>query len=641
MTSEKSPNPDKSSLDKKEGSLSPGASAEESPAGEQTPEELAEDIGEIAVEESVSVPNTKTASEETWAESVEFEEPRDAVWHGPIEDLHIKVTGVMRASDGREFVRVKDGPMPLLASDVEYVAHEVTPGTAEHTQSEPKATIEKTESSDGSEETIKEDAEEAGAELPEPKDLVGDYLREVIADKAKIDQISKILASSVGELVHLHLSGLGVEEEKIETVAHLLVPLNLYLKRLQELGMPVDKNEEAHGFLVNEVGRIRIRHLRELVGGQEEVLRTLMKSHQLDLLASELKKMGFDDEKIREISATPRRDKSKLIQEALRKIGIENEGIEGIELAVALAEIPSDIAKRATDLGIPLETLVRAREAFKRADWKDTYDYLELAQKDERVREQLRLHGIEIEPTPFAETEDEKISRLRNMTLKEINEAHPEEWETERVRRVARKREELDRMLDKFRTYLPLDELPLPDDVEVPPEEKIPDDLIGAYGLWRRLLVDSYIKRIGNESTYASVRSEMHRVGGRLPLLRKIGQRWLAIRVLRSQKREAREKDIRGNFGAFGIGYSKYKQNFRAIENQDIKVQDVMRALDTLHKHSFVADGQETPRKRLAELVVVVKLREIALREGKLNPWTPHTGDYPGEKELTHEELVV
>jgi hypothetical protein len=133
----------------------------------------------------------------------------------------------------------------------------------------------------------------------------------------------------------------------------------------------------------------------------------------------------------------------------------------------------------------------------------------------------------------------------------------------------------------------------------------------------------------------------MHRVGGRLPLLRKVGQRWLAIRVLQSQKREAREKDIRGNFGAFGIGYSKYKQDFRAIENQDTRVQDVIRALDAFHKHNFVPDGQETPRKRLAELVVVVRLREIALREGKLNPWTPHAGDYPGEEESTHEELVA
>ena len=511
-------------------------------------------------------------------------------------------------------------------------------------QSEPEVISESAEPADGPEEIIKEDTEENWTESSDARQSESAYLRKSGVNEAKIAEVSEILDKDLAELVHLHLSNIGVEKEKIEDTAQLLVPRKLYLKRLHELGMPVEKDEEAHKFLVEEVGRLRFNHLAELVGGKKEELRELLRTHHQDLLAAELKELGFDDEKIREISSTPRRDKSKLIQEALKNLGLEDETIKGVEKIAALAEIPPEIAENATRLEIPLEILVKAREAFRRADWGDTLDYLKLAQRHSGARERLKLHGIEIKPT---ETEGEKLARLENMTLKNINEAEPGEWEAERVRRMARKKEELKKMLAKFGKYLPLKELPLPDDVEVPPEEKIPDDpkdrddILAAYGLWRRLLVDSYTKRIGNEKTYKSVRAELHRVGGRLPIMRKVRQRWLAIRILQNQKREAREQGIRGNFGAFGIGISKYGKNFRAVENADIKVQNARRALNHFHKQDFVSDGQATPRKRLAEDIVAIRLLEIAFREGKLNPQVPHAGGPHGEKVTEHEELVV
>jgi hypothetical protein len=499
--------------------------------------------------------------------------------------------------------------------------------------------VEGSEPTDGPEEEIEEDTAENWTESSEARDAVISFLRKSGVDEAKIAQATDILDKDLNELVHLHLSKLGVEEEKIGEVAQLLAPRQLYLKKLHELGMPADKDEAASKSLTEEVGRLRLKHLKELVGGKEEELRELMKTHHQELLADKLKKLGLEDEKIKEISATPRRDKSKLTQEALRSLGLEDETIKGVEEIIALAEIPADIKETANRLGIPLESVAKAREAFNRADWKDTLDYLELAQRQDGAREQLRLHGIEIKPAPATETDEETRSRLANMTLKEIAEKFPEEWDVERARRVVAKKVELLRMLDKFRDYLPLDELPLPDDVEVPPEESIPKDLLGAYGLWRRLLTDSYIKRLADKNQYQKVRAEIHRVGGP-PILRRIPQRWLAIRVLRTQKKEAKEHRVQANFGVFGVGYSRYKQNFRSIESLDMEAQDVLRALNIFHKNRFTSDGQATPRKRLAERIIAIKLRELALREGKLEPWVPRTGEGPGEEEPEQEEMV-
>jgi len=199
-------------------------------------------------------------------------------------------------------------------------------------------------------------------------------------------------------------------------------------------------------------------------------------------------------------------------------------------------------------------------------------------------------------------------------------------------------------MLRRFRAYLPLEDLPLPADVEIDPEMEIPQDPedahhIGrAYGVWRDLLAKSYAKRINDPQEYKSVRAELHRVGGPSPLMRRLGQRWLAIKILNSEKRQRREVGDRANFGAFGMGYKRYKEIFRNVEQADTDVKDARRALGAWHKNAFVADGQATPRVKLAENIIDIRLRELAFRNGRLNPEIPRQ-----RIDLTyqHEELVV
>lgn len=502
---------------------------------------------------------------------------------------------------------------------------EATPPTAEEaaTLSEPipppelSEALSSEEESEGSEETIEEDSADSleGPTTPES------YLRERGIDSAVIEQVNKVLDSSQQELIEEHLAAAGVEPENLERVAHLLKPLHIYLKRLHELGMPPIKDAEASHFLHEERGRLRLKHLEGLVGGEADKLRQLLQTHQSELLAQELRRLGYDDAKINLISATPRRNKSRLINEALTRLGLEDNLVRGVELIVGMGEVPAEIAERASRSGVSLEDLVRAREAFRRADWGETCDYLELAKTDAGARELLKSHGIEIEPAP--ETAAARSERLENMTLKEINEKYPEEWEAERDRRVSHKRHEFFGMLEKFKDYLPIDEFPLPPDVDVPPEESIPEDFPGAYGLWRRVVIDNYVKLLETERGYQQVLSEIKRVGGP-PIIRRSGQKIMARRVLAAQKKHDREIGADKNYGAFSLGRDQYKSNLRAMEELDTKAGDIRRALDKFHRSKFTKDGQATPRLGLAEMIVEHRLKEIAYREGRLDLMPPH-----------------
>lgn len=481
------------------------------------------------------------------------------------------------------------------------------------------------EPSDEDDEPIEEDTADNWDASSEARNAVNGCLREAGIDDVKVDKVNRILDYDREQLVHLYLRNAGVEEKHIPQIAHLLAPVNLYLKKLEGFGLPKDKAHEAQHFLTEEVGRLRLKHLMGLVGSDKEAeLRRLMSTHRDDLLTSELKIMGIEEDKAQEIIATPHRNKTQLTQEALEELGLSEDLIDDIEVIMLKAEIPEDLAAEADDLGIPLETLVKAREAFKRAEWRDTFDYLKIAMSNEGAREKLREHGIEIEPLP--ETEESKKAKLAELSLKEIHKEHPEEWEAERARRVAVKRRELAEMLRKFRAYLPLEDLPLPADVEVDPEMEIPqnpedDHHIGrAYGVWRRLLTNSYVKRINDPNAYKSVRAELHRVGGPIPILRNVRQRLLAIRILNSEKRARREVGDRANYGTKNVGIKRYKEIFRTIEQADIEVKDARRALGFWNKNNFVADNQATPRDKLAENIIDIRLREIAFRDGRLNP---------------------
>ena len=492
-------------------------------------------------------------------------------------------------------------------------------------------------------EPIEEDTNDNWDDMSEARQAVNERLREAGINGATISEVSEILDSDRTELIHTYLRNIGIEKAKVEETAHLLTPLNLYLKKLEELGLPKEKMHEAQHFLTEEVGRLRLKHLVELIGeGKESELRELMSIHHNDLLAAELERIGIEESTIQEVIDTPRRNKTQLTRGALKALGLSDELIDDVETIVLKAEIPEDIAAEAEVLGIPLETIVKARDAFKRAEWQDTFDYLKIALRNEEARERLREHGIEIEPAPG--TDGEKKTKLTNLSLKEIHEKYPEEWEAERVRRISVKRAELAEMLRRFRAYLPLEDLPLPADVEIDPEMEIPQDPedahhIGrAYGVWRDLLAKSYAKRINDPQEYKSVRAELHRVGGPSPLMRRLGQRWLAIKILNSEKRQRREVGDRANFGAFGMGYKRYKEIFRNVEQADTDVKDARRALGAWHKNAFVADGQATPRVKLAENIIDIRLRELAFRNGRLNPEIPRQ-----RIDLTyqHEELVV
>jgi hypothetical protein len=313
---------------------------------------------------------------------------------------------------------------------------------------------------------------------------------------------------------------------------------------------------------------------------------------------------------------------------------LSEEVVNDIDLNILKSEIPPEILATASSTGIPPEVVAKAREEFNQADWQETLDYLRLAQQDSRIREYLESRGIEIQPQ--SKSAEEKEGKLTSLSLDKIREQYPEKYEAEKSRRISKKREELAKMLEKFKNYLPLEDLPLPDDADIKPDVKIPSDLLGAYGLWRLLLTSSYVKRINDRDMYKGVRKELHRVGGRIPVIRAIRQRVLALRILQNQKHE----NPTGNFGAQGLGFKRYKENFRSIEEADTRVRNARRALDRQHKNNFVADGQATPRNRLAESIIDIRLREIAFRKGKLNPEIPRTGDFPGEDVPEVEEMV-
>lgn len=489
-------------------------------------------------------------------------------------------------------------------------------------------------------ESIEEDSPES---LEEPA-RVEEYLRTQGVDPAMIEQVNAILERDQHDLIKEHLAAAGVEPENLEHVAHLLKPLHIYLKRLHELGMPPDKDGQASHFLHEEKGSLRLKHLEDLVSGETDKIRLLMRTHQSELLAKELRTLGYDEDKISRIAATPRLNKSRLINEALTRVGLERRLIVGVELTVAISEIPSEIAERAASADIPLEKLVKAREAFRRAEWGETFDYLELAKTDPGARELLKSHGIEIEPAP--ETDGARRERLETMSLKEINEKYPDEWEAERDRRVDRNRREFFKMLERFKDYLPLDDFPLPPDVEVPPEESIPEDFPGAYGLWRRVVTDNYARLLATGGGYQEVRSEIKRVGGP-PIVRRLGQKNMARKVLAGQRGRDREIGSDKDYGALGHGRERYLANLRAMQELDTRAANIRRALDKFHRSKFIKDGQATARLQLAEAVVEHKLKEIAYRGGRLDLMPPQQVKIPtsssesdDETELSGEGMV-
>lgn len=581
---------------------------------------MSEETPNLSSSDSDKEPTSSEAQSQpagVWAEVITFDEPRPAVWHGPQMDESITVIGIYRTHSGEEFIRTAEGATPLRPEEVEYLSAESSNDMA------------------SSPDTVEQDTADNWSEQSDARGDITELLRRVGVDESTIIQVQKILDMGIDGLIRLRLASVGVQEEKIDETTYILTPVNLYLKKLAEIGLPDDKRDEAHRYLLEEVGQLRIEHLKGLVGqDREDELRKLMSQPNKTLLAAELKRMGFSNDVAKAIFDIPRRNKTRLAHEALIDLGLEDDVIQEVEKTILKAEIPPHIAKEAQEVGIPLEAIVVAREAFKRADWQDTFSYLKQAQENEGARTHLKEHGIEV--LPRAETDEAKRTRLANMTLKEINTAEPSEWEAEKARRIARKKKELAAMLKKFRDYLPLKDLPLPADIEPPPEVKIPDDLLGAYGLWRNLLTQSYVNRISDEQEYKSVRSELKRVGGDISILRPVRQRILAFRILQKQKKD----NPNANYGALGLGFRRYKDNFRSIQEADTRVQNARRALSPPHKNTYVKAGQSTPRIRLAENIVDIRLREIAYRELRLNPEIPKTGIFPGEPEPEHEELV-
>lgn len=178
-------------------------------------------------------------------------------------------------------------------------------------------------------------------------------------------------------------------------------------------------------------------------------------------------------------------------------------------------------------------------------------------------------------------------------------------------------------MLEKFKAYLPLAEFPLPADVDVPPEESIPEDFPGAYGLWRRVVTDNYAKLLATEQGYQRVRNEIRRVGGPLGV-RRLGQKMIAKEILSAQRAHDRDVGSDRDYGAFGRGRERYRANLRAMEELDTKAADIRRALNKFHRSKFIKDGQSTPRRVLAEMIVEHRLKVIAYREGRLDLMPPH-----------------
>jgi hypothetical protein len=448
--------------------------------------------------------------------------------------------------------------------------------------------------------------------------------------------VHEIMGRSKDDLLKEYLGRGGMGDENIDKVIGLLKPVQLYLKKLEDLGMPKTKREAAHKILMNEVGQERIAHLAKLGAGKEKSLSELLNKQFIHVLVPELRGLGLSDEEIMKIITTGR-DRSKLEREVLKK-HIGEASAEYVLGAETASMAPADVATEADRLGIPLRTLYEIKVALSEAAWQDVIDYAEALQRSEKLRGHFKyLHGIEVEPKLTVETDAERLERLSRTPLKQINETEPDAWEGEKSRRIEQRRAEITRMVEKFRDYIPLDELPIPDDVEPLPDMQVPDDLLGAYGLWRFLLVKSLEERIADPKEFSSVRGEVKKAGGRVPVIKQVKLGLLSIRILENEKKHP---DTRRNYGPSGLGYRRFKKIYRALEDFDIDVGNAKSALSRTRNTNYTTDGQQTPRRELAENILKIKEDMIAHRRGRLHLHMPEYSDPSAETDEEPETLA-
>ena len=132
------------------------------------------------------------------------------------------------------------------------------------------------------------------------------------------------------------------------------------------------------------------------------------------------------------------------------------------------------------------------------------------------------------------------------------------------------------------------------------------------------------------------VRAELERVGGPGATGQKDAKWALANKILQTEKAENRAAGISLNYGRSGLGTQRLKQIVRDLEDYDITVRDARRALGKNNRSTYTSDGQQTPRRHLAETIITVKEREVAHRHGHLHPRVPRrVGVVPSEELVT------
>src|SRR4029078_6185128 len=89
---------------------------------------------------------------------------------------------------------------------------------------------------------IKEDTLDNWDESSSVKNEISKRLQEAGVDAVTEKQVHKILDANLDQLIRIHLASVGVKDSNLSKVAHMLKPINLYLKRLEDLGLTKEKH---------------------------------------------------------------------------------------------------------------------------------------------------------------------------------------------------------------------------------------------------------------------------------------------------------------------------------------------------------------------------------------------------------------
>jgi hypothetical protein len=174
--------------------------------------------------------------------------------------------------------------------------------------------------------------------------------------------------------------------------------------------------------------------------------------------------------------------------------------------------------------------------------------------------------------------------------------------------------------------------MPLAGDTEIPPDMFMPDDPEGAYGVWRRLKIQEYEKRIrvrdGEDTAKVeAVRAEIKRIGGPLPGLRRASKWILAFKILQTEKKESKAAGSDLNYGALGFGAKRLDHIAHSLKKYDESAKDARRALSRKNRPTYTKDGQGTARRHLAEKIITIRQEGLAHEKGHLDPVIPRRKD--------------